>query len=145
MSQSALAIALCLTVAAVSSSSAEYLDVRYITADGTWDCKDGTGVRVGTVVLADTAYAFINTDGKLGGYGKFANIDGDFHFPKYVVTSGFMKDELDVIGLSIRGPADNPEDLNSEVYLHGIVGIDGKQYWDCVRRGGRANLPPDGE
>jgi hypothetical protein len=142
MSRYASAIAVGLAVAALSPALAAQLDVRFVTADGTWDCKDETGVRTGTIVLADTAHAFIKTDGKLGGYGKFAQIDGDFHFPKFVVTTGYLKDELKVIGLSIRGPANDPENLDSEVFLHAVVGFDAKHYWDCVRRGGRANAPP---
>jgi hypothetical protein len=142
MSRYASALAACFTLAAVSSVSAEQLDVRFVTVDGTWDCKDDAGVRTGTVVLADTAHAFIKTDGKLGGYGKFSAIDGDFHFPKFVVTTGYLKDEMKVIGLSIRGPANDPENLNGELFLFGVVGIDGKHHWDCVRRGGRANAPP---
>ena len=93
-------------------------------------------------MLADRAYAFIKIDGQLGGYGKFSNIDGDFDFPKFVVTSGFLKDEMKLIGLAMRGPPDDPEDQNGEFYLFGVVGFDGKQHWDCERRGGRANTPP---
>jgi hypothetical protein len=97
---------------------------------------------VGTIVLADTSHAFITTEGKLGGYGKFSNIEGDFHFPKFVVTSGYLKDEMKVIGLSIRGPETDPENFNGELYLFAVVGFDAKQHWYCTRRGGRANLPP---
>ena len=142
MSRYASAIALCLAFAAVSPSSAAVPPLRFFTVDGTWDCKDDAGARTGTIVLVETAHAFVKTDGTLGGYGKFSQIDGDFHFPKFVVTSGYLKDEMKVIGLSIRGPADDPEDLNGELYLHGVVGFDAKHYWDCVRRGGRANAPP---
>lgn len=142
MSRCALAIAVCLSVAAVSASAAKQLPLRFFTLDGTWDCKDDAGARSGTIVLVETAYAFIKTDGKLGGYGKINNIDGDFDFPKFVVTSGYLKEEMKVIGLSMRGPPDDPEDQNGEFYLFGVVGFDGKHQWWCTRRGGRANAPP---
>jgi hypothetical protein len=141
MSRCALAIAVCLAVAAVSASAA-YLPARLFTVDGTWDCKDERRASTGTVVLADTAYAFIKTDGTLGGYGKISRIDGDFHFPKFVVTSGLLKDEMKAIGLAIHGPENDPENLNGELFLFVVVGFDNKQHWDCVRRGGRANAPP---
>lgn len=143
MSRYAPAIAMCMALsAALPALSAEQLPLRFFTVDGTWDCKDEVHASTGTIVLADTAYAFIKTDGTLGGYGKFSPIDGDFHFPKFVVTSGHLKEEMKVIGLAVRGPANDPESLNSELYLFGVVGFDGKQHWDCVRRGGRANQPP---
>ena len=144
MSRYASAIALCLAVAAVlPSSAAKYLPARLFTVDGTWDCKDETRASIGTVVLAaDTAYAFIKTDGTLGGYGEVSRIDGDFHFPKFVVTSGILKDEMKAIGLAVHGPENDPENFNGELFLFVVVGFENKQHWDCVRRGGRANAPP---
>lgn len=142
MSRSALAVALCLSFAAVSSSSGAVLPLRFFTPDGTWDCKDDAGTRTGTIVLVKEAYAFIKTDGKLGGYGKISDMEGDFHLPKFTVTGGYLKDEMKAIGVAIHGPHNDPENLNGEFYLFIVVGLDGKQHWDCTRRGGRANLPP---
>ena len=142
MSRSALAVAVCLAVVAVSPSSAAQPPLRFFSADGTWDCKDEAGARAGTVVLAETAYAFIKTDGKLGGYGKFSPFDADFSVPLFVVTSGPLIEEMKVSGLAIRGPENDQENLNGELYMYGAVGLDAKHHWFCTRRGGRANEPP---
>lgn len=142
MSRSAFGVALCLAFAVASSASAATLPLRFFTVDGTWDCKDDAGARTGTIVLVEEAYAFIKTDGKLGGYGTISDMKGDFHLPKFVVTGGYLKEEMKAIGVAIHGPHNDPEDLNSELYLFIVVGLDGKQHWDCTRRGGRANTPP---
>jgi hypothetical protein len=142
MSRSAFAIALCLALAAASSASAAILPLRLFTVDGTWDCKDAAGTRVGAIVVADTTYAFVKPDGKVAGYGKLDLIDGDFDLLKYTVMSGHLKDEMKVLGLTTRGPKNDKENFNGELHLNGVIGFDGKQDWDCVRRGGRANQPP---
>src|SRR5262245_29388271 len=134
MSRSALAFfSICLALTSPSAGWAQKQPpLRFLTVDGTWDCKDNSGTAVGTIILADTSHAFITTEGKLGGYGKISNIDGDFHFPKFVVSSGYLKDKMNVIGLSIRGPEKDPENFNGELYLFAVVGIDAKQHWNCV-------------
>lgn len=142
MSRPALATALCLLIAGVAPASSAVPALRFFTPDGTWDCKNEAGARSGTIVLADTAYAFLTTDGKLKGYGKISPIDGDFHLPKFVVPGGPLKDEMKVIGLAVHGPEKDPENFNGELYLYVVVGFENKQHWDCVRRGGRTNLPP---
>ena len=142
MSRSALALAACLSIVAGSASAAQP-PLRFFTPDGTWDCKDDAGTRTGTIVWVEEAYAFIKTDGTLGGYGKISDMEGDFHLPKFIVTSGYLKDEMKAIGTAFHGPHDDPEDLNNEFYLFIVVGLDGKQHWDCTRRGGRANATPD--
>jgi hypothetical protein len=146
MSRYASAIAVCLAFAVVAaaspSSAAEQLPLRFFTQDGTWDCKDDAGTLTGTIVLVDEAYAFIKTDGKLGGYGTISDMEGDFHLPKFTVRDGYLKNEMKAIGVAFHGPHDDPEDYNSELYLFIVVGLDGKQHWDCTRRGGRANAPP---
>lgn len=136
MTRSAFAIALCLALAAVSPSLAAQLPARFATADGAWDCKDEVGTSTGTVVVAETTYAFIKTDGKLGGYGKLNLIQTDdgLDLPTFVVTDGYLKDELSAVGLHMRGPIDDPWRLTGELYLNGVFGTDGKHYWDCVRR-----------
>jgi hypothetical protein len=142
MSRNTFALASCLILAVASPASAAVLSLRFVTADGTWDCKDATGARVGALVVADTTYAFLSTEGKVAGYGTIRLVDGDFHLPKYTVMSGHLKDEKKVFGLTMRGPKEDVENFNGEIYLHAILGFDGKQDWDCERRGGRANQPP---
>jgi hypothetical protein len=142
MSRAALATALALAFATAAPSWAAVPALRFFTPDGTWDCKDEASARTGTIVLADTAYAFIDTEGKLAGYGKVSPIDGDFHLPKFVVPGGPLKEKMNVIGLAIHGPEGDPENFNAELFLFVVVGFDSKHHWDCVRRGGRANMPP---
>ena len=141
MSRYASAIAICLAVLPVSAVSAE-LPLRFVTADGTWDCKDPKGASAGTVVLVEKSYAFIKTDGKLGGYGKLFLIADDLDLPVFAMLSGYMKDELHSSGLAMRGPRDNPHKIISgELYLNVVLSTDGKDDWDCTRRGGRGSTP----
>lgn len=142
MSRTVFATALCLALVAVSPASAAKLPLRFVTADGTWDCKDETGARVGAIVVADTTYAFIKTDGTMAGYGTIRLVDGDFDLLKFTTMSGYLKDEMKVLGLTMRGPKNDPENFNGEIYLNGVLGFDGTHDWDCARRGGRGNEPP---
>jgi hypothetical protein len=144
MSRSILAVALCVAAVslAASASPAKVLPLRFVTYDGTWDCEDAVQTQVGALVVADKTYAFIQPDGKLGGYGQLSLIDGDFHLPKYLVASGYLKDDMKIIGLAMRGPKDNYEYIDGELYVFGVVGPDDKQGWYCTRRGGRANAAP---
>jgi hypothetical protein len=125
-----------------ANAAEKVLPLRFITYDGTWDCRDSAEALTGAVVIADKTYAFVRPDGKLGGYGQLSLIDGDFHLPKYFVASGYLKDEMKVIGLAMRGPKDNYEYFDGELYVFAVVGTDGKESWYCTRRGGRANAAP---
>ncbi|HVY18792.1 MAG TPA: hypothetical protein VHA70_01760 [Bauldia sp.] len=142
MSRSSLAIVLCFTLGSVVPSSAATPPLRFFTADGTWDCKDPAGAVRGTIIVADTSYAFVTTEGKVAGYGTIRAVDGDFDLPKFTVMSGHLKDEMKVVGLTARGPEGDRENMSGELFLNGVVGFDGKDDWHCTRRGGRANAPP---
>lgn len=110
------------------------LPLRFITADGTWDCKDQKGTSTGAVVVAETTYAFIKTDGKLGGYGKLSPITVDVMLPTFGMVSGHMKDELGSLGLHMRGPREDPWNVSGDLFLNVVMTVDGTQDWDCVRR-----------
>lgn len=51
----------------MSSAMSKELPLYQVTADGTWDCKDPAGTNMGTIVVAEKTYAYIKTDGRLGG------------------------------------------------------------------------------
>jgi hypothetical protein len=129
----AFAIAFCMAAGASPALAAEPLPLRFITADGTWDCKDIDGANTGSVVVADKTYAFIKTDGKLGGYGSLHLIDTDTGTPKFVVASGYMKDELGAFGASLTGPRGDTENW-STLYLYLALSPDRDKNWYCERR-----------
>lgn len=79
-------------------------------ADGTWDCSDKNGDHLGTVVIADLSYAFIDPEGKIGNYGKL-NRDDWLDKPAYFILGGALKDRFGAVGMSLRGPGANFEDL----------------------------------
>jgi hypothetical protein len=133
----AFAVSLCLAiVAAYSSPADDRLRLDEITADGTWDCKDPAGENVGTLVLAEKTYAFIKTDGRLGGYGTLFLIRENFDLPHFAVITGYLKDEVGSLGIGMRGPKGNNHDLSGEIYLTNILSTDGAGAldWECVRR-----------
>jgi hypothetical protein len=134
MSRFAFVVPLCAALSAVSSSLAQDIPLRFVTADGTWDCKDQTGATTGAVVVAETTYAFIKPDGKLGGYGKLFPMTEDVMLPTFGIVSGHMKDELGSLGLHMRGPREDPWNVSGDLYLNVVMTPDGKQDWDCLRR-----------
>ncbi len=134
MSKFAFVIAQCVAVLVISTSSSAAIRLNDVTADGTWDCKDSTGVNTGTIVLAETTYAFIKPDGKLGGYGKLHMTTEDLDLPAFAMLGGYMKDVVKSFGFGMRGPKGNPHELSGELYLNVVMSVDGKQDWDCVRR-----------
>lgn len=134
MSRYVAAITVCVTLFAVSPSLAQDVPLRDITADGTWDCKDPTGANAGTIVLAEKTYAFIKTDGRLGGYGTLYLIARDANTPKFAVLSGYFKDEFGGLGLSLTGPKGDTENLMGELYLFAVVSPDNALNWYCTRR-----------
>lgn len=125
------------TLAAVAAvwimSSPVFGGITGATADGTWDCRDDAGVEIGTVILADKTYAFVNLDGRVGGYGKLFQVGQDqFDLPHYVILDGYMKDEMGVIGLGMTGPKGNPHDLSGELFMQIIFSETYEPY--CRRR-----------
>lgn len=133
--RSALAVALCLALLSPTPSSAK-LRLDQITADGTWDCRDPGGKAAGAIVLAEKTYAFIKTDGKLGGYGDLFLIRENFDLPHFAVINGYLKDEVGSLGIGMRGPKENNHDLSGEIYLTVILSSSGagELDWECVRR-----------
>ncbi|RYE09957.1 MAG: hypothetical protein EOP22_06805 [Hyphomicrobiales bacterium] len=134
MSRYALAAALCLGLLTGTPATALRLDE--ITADGAWDCKDPGGGVAGTLVLAEKTYAFIKTDGRLGGYGKLFLIRENFDLPHFAIIDGYLKDELKSQGIGMRGPRDNPHELRGQIFVNLIFSADGAGAldWECVRR-----------
>ena len=107
-------VVLGLGILAVSPSLAK-LPLRDMTADGTWDCKDLGGAFTGTIVVAEKTYAFIKTDGTLGGYGTLFQLDYDRALPLFVIMSGYLKDDLHSAGLNMSGPRGNVDDFSGDL------------------------------
>jgi hypothetical protein len=124
---------MCTALLPLPALSAEQLPLRFITADGTWDCKDIDGANTGSVVVAEKTYAFIKTDGKLGGYGTLYLIAEDTGTPKFVVVGGYLKDELGAFGASLTGPRGDTENW-STLYLYVALSPDRDENWYCGRR-----------
>ena len=75
------------------------------------------------------AYAFINTDSKVGGYGTLRrHSDDSFDLPHYIVMDGPLKD-MGFIGTGMRGPR---EDYSTGIFFV-LIPADDKEI-DCVRR-----------
>jgi hypothetical protein len=123
-------LVLFLTVAAALPASG---GITGATADGAWDCKDDAGAFIGTVVVADTSYAFIAPDGKVGEYGKLHQVgEADFDLPHFVVLGGDLKDVVGASGLGLTGPKGNNHDLSGELFLIVIIADGNTPY--CRRR-----------
>lgn len=107
--------------------------VADMTADGTWDCRDDAGAAVVTVVVADTTYAVLTPNGARTSYGTLHPLGNEIvDTPYFIVPSGFLKDELKVMGVTMQGPKGHSEDLSGEVYLVMILGEDNYIY--CTSR-----------
>lgn len=121
----------------LASAAAFALPVRAgisgATADGTWDCKDAGGAAIGTVVVADTSYAFIDPQGMVGTYGKLHQVGKEeTHLPYFVVIGGQLKDEIGASGIGLTGPKGNEHDLTGELFL--VLIIPGTDMPYCRRR-----------
>ena len=118
-----LIIMMTLTVAVGPPASA---GIAGSTADGTWDCKDDAGTSIGTVVVADTTYAYIAPDGKVGAYGKLHEVgEADFDLPHYILLGGDLKDVVGATGLALTGPKGNNHDFTGELFVI-IIFADGE-------------------
>ena len=103
------------------------------TADGTWDCKGMDDAPLGALVVADTSYAFVKLNGRVGTYGKLHQIgEADYHLPHFLVMSGHLKDEIKAVGLEMTGPRGNEHNLLGELYLSIIITEKNTPY--CRRR-----------
>lgn len=104
------------------------------TANGTWDCRDPAGTFTGTVVLAEETYAYLKTDGTLGGYGKLRLLDADTHMPNFAVITGTLKDDFGSGAVGLTGPREDYEDISGELFLIIAVSADRNQSWYCTGR-----------
>jgi hypothetical protein len=137
VSRSAFAIALLTVALSVSSAVAKDLPLRFVTADGAWDCMDAGGAAVGTIVVAEKTYAFLKPDGILAGYGKLHLVGAEqYDLPHYVILDGYLKEELGFSGTTMRGPRDDYENYSKGIFLV-LIKPDFTDA-DCTRR-----LAPD--
>lgn len=137
MSRSAFAAALSAALLSVPSAasavSINELPLRFVTADGAWDCKDQADAAVGTLVIADKTYAFIKTDGVLAGYGRLLRVgEADYDLPHFVVMDGYVKDELDAQGTTMRGPKGNYEYYADGIFF--VLVTSTSEEIECARR-----------
>ncbi len=107
--------------------------MRFVTADGAWDCKDEAGTNLGTIVIADKTYAFIRPDGSPGGYGRLHRVgEADYDLPHFIVLDGYAKDELGVAGTTMRGPVGDTENFAAGIYF--VLILANQDELECVRR-----------
>jgi hypothetical protein len=108
------------------------MPLRFVTSDGTFDCKSPDGTPIGTVVVVGSAYAFINIDSKVGGYGTLRrHSEENYDLPHYIVIDGPLK-EMGFIGTSMRGTREDYENYSSGIFFV-LIPPDDKEI-DCVRR-----------
>lgn len=108
-----------------------------VTANGTWDCRSPEGTFMGTVVLAGESYAWLKTDGRLGGYGAMKILSFDTDLPNFAFLSGPLKDEYGAGGGGMAGPRENFEDFSGELFVTIAVATTRDKAWYCSGR----NLP----
>jgi hypothetical protein len=127
------AILLAFLPASIAAAQQFPMPLRYVTADGTWDCKDQTGSDLGTLVVLNDAYGFIGTDDKVVGYGKLYRTGEELYdLPVYIIIGGYLKDELGFVGTKMRGPREDYEDFSTGIFFV-LIGADSTEV-DCVRR-----------
>lgn len=117
-----------------SQAQAENLPYYDVTINGTWDCRDRAGTFLGTLVLAEESYAWLKTDGRLGGYGKLKMLSFDTHLPNFVLISGPLKDEFGAGGGGMAGPRDDFEDISGELFITLAVSPRREDAWYCTGR-----------
>jgi hypothetical protein len=116
-----------------SSAQQFAMPLRYVTADGTWDCSDEAGTDLGTVIVLNGAYGVIGTDDKVIGYGKLYRTGEELYdLPVYIILDGYLKDELGFVGTKMRGPREDYEDFSKGIFFV-LIGTDSSEV-DCVRR-----------
>lgn len=113
---------------------AQPLPLYEVTANGAWDCRDPGGKFLGTMVIAEETYAWLKTDGRLGGYGKIKILAFDTHLPNFALLSGPLKDEFGAGGGGMAGPRDDFEDMSGELFLLIAVAPKREDNWYCTGR-----------
>ena len=123
-------IAFLAAMAALSQtpSLAQTLPSYDVTANGTG------GTFMGTLVIAEETYAWMKTDGRLGGYGKLKLLSFDTHLPNFALLSGPLKDEFGAGGGGMAGPRDNFEDISGELFMLVAVAPKREDNWYCTGR-----------
>ena len=118
MFRSAFLFALIAALLPAASAAAGELPLRFITADGAWDCTHQGGAALGTIVVADTSYAFLEPGGKVSGYGKLHRVaEESLDLPTYLVLDGVLKDGLGFAATSMRGPRGDKDNYAKVVFL----------------------------
>ncbi|MEO7221502.1 MAG: hypothetical protein ABIY37_03440 [Devosia sp.] len=109
------------------------IPLRFVTTDGTWDCKDASGAPLGTVVALGAAYGVIGTDDKVIGYGDaFRMGEEQYDLPHYIFRNGYLKDELGFVGMYMRGPKEDYENFSTGIFL--ALFRDDASEVECTRR-----------
>lgn len=129
-----LAVLAAATVLPAIPALAEGLSLRDVTMNGTWDCRDPGGTFKGTIVVAQETYAWLQTDGRLGGYGTLKILGFDTDLPTFALLSGPLKDDVGAGGGGVAGPRENFEDFSGELFLTLAVTTDRKDAWYCTGR-----------
>jgi hypothetical protein len=132
MRNTLLAVALGAMALTATPSSAEVFRPSEITADGTWDCKDGQGLASGAVVVANKSYAVVPSDMKASGYGELYLVTTDLDLPNFAIISGPLKDDWHALGITMRGPKDNPHVWTGELFL--VVLVSDTAEFECTLR-----------
>lgn len=130
--KTSISIALTVALLTATPSTSEVFRPSEITADGTWDCKDGNGGSSGAIVLANKSYALVPTDMKASGYGELYLVTTDLDLPNFAILSGPLKDEWHALGIAMRGPKDNPHVWTGDLFLAVLVS-DSMEY-ECTLR-----------
>jgi hypothetical protein len=132
-----LAVAFALLLGTVSISlgaGAQFpIPLRFVTADGTWDCAHPSGEALGTLVVLGGAYGVIGTDDKVIGYGKLHRVgEEEYDLPHYLVINGYLKDELGFVVTNMRGPKEDYENYSTGIFFI-LVREDASEV-ECTRR-----------
>ena len=118
MFRSAFAFALMAALLPAAGAAAEELPLRFVTADGAWDCTHQGGAALGTIVVADKTYAFLEPGGKLSGYGKLYRVaEEEYDLPHYIFLDGVLKEGLGFAGTTMRGPHGDTENFAKGIFL----------------------------
>jgi hypothetical protein len=132
MRRSSIALSLCLMTLLTTPSWAIFRPSE-IAADGTWDCKNNQGLSSGALVVANKSYAIVPSDMKVSGYGELYKVVSDhLDLPNFAIISGPLKDEWHGLGISMRGPKDNPHEWTGELYL--VVLVSDSEEFECTLR-----------